>query len=855
MSNYTDISHYSQVAQEAQLAHYGLPTGGAPRPHATKAGEYKGTIPGRKPVAARNQEGPYPSMTPTRKPVGGYRTVSSSSVRPQSPPPAKSGGYAGKNKPLPPTPRAPSTSQPALSAPPAPRPARPVAPKASASTTAVPARPLPLGASAATTPLPAQQRPGSSSGWSFRGRKRTDSNASNASNASGASTANKTRSRGGSFSSIAETAKKTGKWFSTKVEIVAMNPKERQNLFALSQRQHEQDLESKRRRGEMDHPIHQKQDFVRRSSGLDAVSSTVGVAGWEAHKEHKAGRQRRAAQYQKQHIKDCEYAQRAGKRRPSTPAGAKLSPPQRKDSFTPSMEDNAKARFGGVDPDANRPLPSAADKYAKILSEALDFVKPRQDSDASMWLSDSAPPASMDCCDKCGKAPKKALQGNRCEDCVLGHYFADVTDSPIIPMVPRKKGHNPKSLEDDAKGVDLYMRLPHHRLRKVRETMYEDPGNPFDFKSFEDPPLLYTAYVEDAGWETDNSETWPLSEFEVVQTSPRAQRDILSLFSDPFDLVNVHTDRETWSSFGSDRRSMSVDIGFLPMQGMMEGRRPSDFELSWPLSGPTINVQHPSGTLFTMDTKWGTKFYDFYDDLLAEYETEGNDNGTHHTQREIPIRFTISIVQIHHHRALIQDPRLRIVVHADEHYSQHKRRREHTDIAESQSGHAPFTEQWTKTRLSFVVHRPTFPDLTTYKPPHPTTPPNHLPNNPHHQAAQSVLPNPLLLTQRSPTMAPGGLRSMLVIECPWKKTQYSTSAVSAAHEPLSSPVIEVILDSWDRYEWQGSSDALTDWMNERWRKTGFRISKEVVCFTLRYHGREARMGLGDHLGETFAREG
>lgn len=96
---------------------------------------------------------------------------------------------------------------------------------------------------------------------------------------------------------------------------------------------------------------------------------------------------------------------------------------------------------------------------------------------------------------------------------------------------------------------------------------------------------------------------------------------------------------------------------------------------------------------------------------------------------------------------------------------------------------------------------------------------------------------------------------MLVIECPWKKTQYSTSAVSAAHEPLSSPVIEVILDSWDRYEWQGSSDALTDWMNERWRKTGFRISKEVVCFTLRYHGREARMGLGDHLGETFAREG
>lgn len=423
MSNYADSSRYSQVAQEAQLAHYGLPTGGAPRPHATKAGEYKGTIPGRKPVTARNQEGPYPSMTPTRKPVGGYSTVSSSSVRPQSPPPAKSGGYAGKNKPLPPPPRAPSASQPTPSAPSAPRPACPVAPKATASTTSVPVRPLPLRACASTSPLPAQQRPGSSSGWSFRGRKRTDSNASNASNAPGTSSANKTRSRGGSFSSIAETAKKTGKWFSKQAEIVAMNPKERDALWAASQRQHEQDLERKRRRGEMDRPLHQKQDFVRRSSGLDGVSSTLGVAGYQAHKEHEAGRQRIAAGYKRQHVKDCEAAARAGKRRPSTPAGAKLSPPQRKDSFTPSMSDAANARFGdGVDPDANRPRPGKIEAYSSYLSKVLDPFK-RKDSDASMWLSDSAPPGSMDCCNKCGKAPQKALQDNMCEDCVLVHFF------------------------------------------------------------------------------------------------------------------------------------------------------------------------------------------------------------------------------------------------------------------------------------------------------------------------------------------------------------------------------------------------------------------------------------------------
>lgn len=177
------------------------------------------------------------------------------------------------------------------------------------------------------------------------------------------------------------------------------------------------------------------------------------------------------------------------------------------------------------------------------------------------------------------------------------------------------------------------MFLPsHHRLRKVRETMYSDPGNPFAIESYIDPPLPPPEYEEDNGWETDNSESWPLPDTEATQASSRAEQEILSVFSDPFDLVNVHTDRETWSSFGSNRRSMSVDIGFLPMHGLMEGRRPSDVELSWPLNAPTIHVQHPSGTLFTADAKRDTKFYDFYDDILAEYEILESGNGTHYAQ-------------------------------------------------------------------------------------------------------------------------------------------------------------------------------------------------------------------------------
>ena len=94
---------------------------------------------------------------------------------------------------------------------------------------------------------------------------------------------------------------------------------------------------------------------------------------------------------------------------------------------------------------------------------------------------------------------------------------------------------------------------------------------------------------------------------------------------------------------------------------------------------------------------------------------------------------------------------------------------------------------------------------------------------------------------------------MLAIEAFHSKTTYTTSAASAAHEPLPLPVVSIIIDSWDSHEWQQSSDALTNWLNERWKKTDFQVSREVVCFTLRTHGRDARMGLGDHLGGALYR--
>ena len=199
-----------------------------------------------------------------------------------------------------------------------------------------------------------------------------------------------------------------------------MGPKERDALFATPK---QEDLEAKRRRGELDRPLHQKQELTRRTSDLESPSQTVGAAHYDAWKEHEAGRRRIAAAYKQQHARACEEAARRGERKPSTPQAAKLSPPQRRDSFTPSLNQEAETRFAGIDIEANRPRPKKADMYTAYVSKVLDPFK-RKDSDASMWLSDTAPPGSMDHCSKCGKAPQKSLQDKLCEDCYRGRYFS-----------------------------------------------------------------------------------------------------------------------------------------------------------------------------------------------------------------------------------------------------------------------------------------------------------------------------------------------------------------------------------------------------------------------------------------------
>ena len=83
---------------------------------------------------------------------------------------------------------------------------------------------------------------------------------------------------------------------------------------------------------------------------------------------------------------------------------------------------------------------------------------------------------------------------------------------------------------------------------------------------------------------------------------------------------------------------------------------------------------------------------------------------------------------------------------------------------------------------------------------------------------------------------------------------YTLSNSSATNEPLPSPMVNVLLQSWEEHDWQHSAAALSDWLNARWAKTGYQVSEETVCFTLRSNGKDARMGLGDALGGAFLRD-
>ncbi|PVI04609.1 amidase signature enzyme [Periconia macrospinosa] len=67
------------------------------------------------------------------------------------------------------------------------------------------------------------------------------------------------------------------------------------------------------------------------------------------------------------------------------------------------------------------------------------------------------------------------------------------------------------------------------------------------------------------------------------------------------------------------------------------------------------------------------------------------------------------------------------------------------------------------------------------------------------------------------------------------------------------PIVDLILKEWDTRRFSCSADALAEWLNKRWKKSGYTISAETVLEVLRGNGRVAFRGLGDAEEGAFTR--
>ena len=81
----------------------------------------------------------------------------------------------------------------------------------------------------------------------------------------------------------------------------------------------------------------------------------------------------------------------------------------------------------------------------------------------------------------------------------------------------------------------------------------------------------------------------------------------------------------------------------------------------------------------------------------------------------------------------------------------------------------------------------------------------------------------------------------------------SSSSSSSSQLFPDAPIVRLVLTEWDTHDWGNSSDAFADWMNARWKKSGYSLSPETIYEILKCNGRHAFRGIGDHRDGEFRR--
>ncbi|KAI7088123.1 hypothetical protein KC356_g3580 [Hortaea werneckii] len=317
---------------------------------------------------------------------------------------------------------------------------------------------------------PSHPRPGSrgSSKSTFNRVDRTDTEGSS-----------RPGSRRGSLSSLfASAGRRLSDAFKDKSQIVKMSSAERRDYIGSRRDHHPEkpssswsdEREGKRRANPDSRPQYQRDAIVRKNlANMELASGASGnVDAFEAMRIQSELNAKANAAQRREHEAACRRADAQGKPRPKRPADLPvadltLTPAERNDARL-YRDDTLMAEVRADDEGMVSPPHFTAGEIAALaMSKATDAFK---------GGFDQAPQELMHVCKRCKRPVTTFIHSNgHCDRC---HQWEQQQRSEYAEK------HVKGEVESNVSPNSPYIKLPaSKKIRKLRRTLYEDPGNPF----------------------------------------------------------------------------------------------------------------------------------------------------------------------------------------------------------------------------------------------------------------------------------------------------------------------------------------------------------------------------------------
>ncbi|GAB1741493.1 hypothetical protein NU219Hw_g6722t1 [Hortaea werneckii] len=462
-------------------------------------------------------------------------------------------------------------------------------------------------------------------------------------------------SRRGSLSSLfASAGRRLSDAFKDKSQIVKMSSAERRDYIGSRKDQHPEkpssswsdEREGKRRANPDSRPQYQRDAIVRKNlANMELASGASGtVDAFEAMRIQSELNAKANAAQRREHEAACRRADAHGKPRPKRPADLPvadltLTPAERNDARL-YRDDTLLAEVRADDEGRISPPHFTAGEIAALaMSKATDAFKGGKhrsgsvDSDMSLGF-DQAPQELMHVCKRCKRPVTTFIHSNgHCDRC---HQWEQ----------QQRSEYAEKHVEGEA-GSNVspnspYIKLPAaKKIRKLRRTLYEDPGNPF--MDLENASILtttfYSAHAQPReGIDHDHDAS---NAVEVARSSTSSNRTRL-LNGDPFE--------DAVESPGAHAVELAATFVPLPLEelapcgrgaaltGQVHRRsfaaalESEDPELEFPGKyiaprsqwdrGKKRALRCDSDDNHSSAQDRNTKFYGFYDGLLEAYESQ-----------------------------------------------------------------------------------------------------------------------------------------------------------------------------------------------------------------------------------------